>query len=216
MSDNTEFPTADRLQELRQKGLVSYSTRSGACLLVAALSVAALAVPSVLKQFSDLFLLRGTSADWNGVGTVLRDIALRWLLVPAAISLVVLTVWGLFQTRFLVNPGLSSLDFSRLLSLEALAPRSLMRRLGSALFGFFVASLGALFLLKMVGVQIFRSLHRYGAEQTVASLQELNAILPILILISSLTALMLLLVEKLRFALANRMSRKEVLAEQQG
>lgn len=216
MSDATEFPTADRLHELREKGSVSYSSRSGSCLIVAALSLAALGAPSALAQFAALLSLDRSQVTWQGIGDALSGIMITWLLVPGVTAAALLVFWGFLQTRFLFNLGLISLDLARLLPKTSFSAGLVARRLGRALLTFLAAAFGALFLLKMVGHQIFRSMHQPTTTGVAVALGELMEILPIVILVSSLAALVLLMFEKLRFALSHRMSRKDVLAEQQG
>lgn len=216
MSDNTEFPTSDRIQELREQGIVSYSSRSGACLLIAALSVALLAGPSVSGQFLLLLKLDPMTVGWESSLQTLRHVVLIWLVVPLVMSMAVLVVWGLFQTRFLINPGLMSLDFSRLLTGKFLAPERIFRRAGITLAGLLTAAGLSFILLKTAGIQIFRTLHTAGGPSIAPVLGELREFLPVVILIGCFSALVLLLAEKLRFSLAHRMSRKEVLEEQKG
>ncbi len=216
MSDKTEWPTSDRIAELRTQGIVSYSNRSSACLVIAVLAIAGLAAPSLTTLFGDLLAFGAEAQSAVSIVEKFRATALTWIVAPAAGVAAVIIVWGLLQTRFLFHLGLISLDFSRLFPKTSLELPSVVERLAFLIASVLVSFVGAFFLLKILGIQIFRILHSAGDRAVLEALSTPVQLLPVVILIGIVGAVVFLLYEKLRFGMNNRMTRKEVLAERNG
>lgn len=216
MEDRTEWPTPERIAELREQGIVSYSSRSSACIAAAVLAVAALAAPSICDLVRDLLLTPVDPFPFSRLLEKVRVQLLTWIIAPACAVTAVVAIWGLLQTRFLFRLGLVSIDFSRLLPAVSRALPTFIERLAGLIMATLVSIVSAYVLLKIVGIQLFKILHDIRREALREAISTPFRLLPVVILISILAALIFFLYEKMRFAMRNRMSRKEVLAEKQG
>lgn len=216
MTERTEWPTADHISELRSQGQVSYSQRSAACVLLLALAITALSAPALLEEFKSFFDPALSAGGFAAVSARLRHVALVWIVVPLAISVTVVIVWGFLQTRFLFRLGLVSIDFSRLMPKGVGGVSSIVYRLSAVIASVLFASLGAFFALKVVGAQIFKILHEFSSASVQEALSTLPQLLPIVILVGAVGAVVFLLYGKLRFSMRHRMTRAQVLAERNG
>ena len=79
-----------------------------------------------------------------------------------------------------------------------------------------VAGVASTVLFRTVGQVYYGLIQMCSKEGANAVIADLSAILPLALMVGVLSAILLLAAEKVRFALNHRMSRKEVLAEQQG
>ncbi len=148
--DETEWPTARKLEHLRSQGIVPHS-RSAAFLMVAA--AAALTLWGLTGELSawwgEYRGLISTSAESGaqslGASRVETALApfLGFFLLPAIAGALGVLVLGMFQSRFLVRLGACGFDLSRVMSGKQLRGFS-GRSLGMLLRGYAVIAVVAL------------------------------------------------------------------------
>jgi flagellar biosynthesis protein FlhB len=216
VSDKTEWPTSDRILELRDKGIVSYSNTSALCVVIATLVCIFLAGGSVTEDLRKLFLSKLEFSQLAQYGILIRDLLIKLLLIPVLIVAVTILLWGFAQTRFLFRINLASLDLSRLSFKSPWTFAGIAARIGYLQISLVAVVLGMLALFRIVGVRFYSLLHDDSVAGAKGIISDFNHFLPILLLVFILLAAVMLMFEKLRFAMNNRMTRKEVLEDQQG
>lgn len=114
--EHTEWPTEKRLATLRSQGLVPLSAVSLRCLAaVVILSVVYLSLSSSeILLGGEAYLLSDDPAAALYFSAALGEHLLQVLLILSVSLFIFLSLWGLFQTRFLFHFGLLSFQASRL------------------------------------------------------------------------------------------------------
>lgn len=212
--DKTELPTAERIQELREKGVVSYSALSTALVVLLVLLGLYFQDLAIAAKFQAVIIQTQSVADLSKIFTVLQEICSGYLLAPALATLIAILLWGLVQSKFLFKMGLVSIDLSRLMPRCTFAITAILSALSKGIFTFFVALACTALIWSSFAVMILEMLHVHPEQAIVVFFEGIKHKLPLAVITIGFLILALFLVEKLRFALANRMTRKEVQAEQ--
>ena len=216
--ERTETPTTARLQELREQGIVPlsvFSSRSAATLLVLLSFLMLRTRFSVVVQALHDFVRGGAPEPWfqgENQHAVVAGV-LSILIVPASAAFIGAILCGLFQTRFLVLLSRVSP------ALERINPFAASRFLGiihGIIFGAATVLLlffFSLVLLRLIIVDILALLHQEAQNLLSASGRFFEAVLPLLILVLAFAGFFSWLTVRNRFFAAHRMTREEVLRE---
>jgi flagellar biosynthesis protein FlhB len=105
MSEKSEWPSASHLADLREQGIVPYSSFSTACIGTAALVISLYILEGRILSVIAKFRQQCAGDDFSLLQLFNRlesDLVVL-LLVPVLTVLVVRWLWGLLQTRFLFS-----------------------------------------------------------------------------------------------------------------
>jgi flagellar biosynthesis protein FlhB len=212
--DKTELPTAERIQELREKGIISYSARSSACIVLVALMVLYSRDAALIETLRNLVFQLQNVNDLNKLVTLSQQLFLLLLLAPMIVTVVVILLWGLVQSKFLFKMGLFSIDFTRLAPRCSFSLATLSRTLAKNLFTLFMAICCVGLIWTSIAVRALAMLQASPEKAVMSFFVGIGQGFPLAVIVLGFVSLVLLLIEKLRFALDNRMTRKEARSEQ--
>jgi flagellar biosynthesis protein FlhB len=154
-------------------------------------------------------------ASLSNVFTVLQQVLIGYFLAPALAAFLAIFLWGLVQSKFLFKMGLLSFDFSRLSPRCSFAVAGLLSNLSKNVLMFFLTFACMALIWRSFGVATLEMLQARPEQAVVGFFEKIKHQLPLVVILFGFLVLALLLMEKLRFAFAHRMTRKEVQAEQQ-
>jgi len=213
----TEWPSAHKIERLREQGLAPYNSMATACLVAAALFICGLFLSGILKETVSLLgtLLareRIPSVSPEEKKLVFHNVGLL-LCVPAGAAFAAFLLSGLLQTRFLFRLQSLAPAFNRLNPFKFPSGMAILRAAGTAglvhacallagaIFAYFALSdvIGLLnqgreFLLKWPG-------------------RSLRGVAPYALIALGLCFMAFWLLGKLQFSQRNRMSRLELAQE---
>ncbi len=216
MTERTEWPTAGKIRELRDRGIVHYSPGATACVVAAGLCFFARAasddVGGAVERYRAALALDEVTRGWWVMLETFGSLALGGMVVVALVACGAIAL----QTRAFLSLGLLGLRLERLWDLSALTPGAFLRRV--------LGALGVVVLGAVVAALVFSLFSRDMAallNDGVSSLEQkprawLDTSLPVLGGLLVLIAVPVWGVSRVRFLLRYRMTRAEVLREQGG
>lgn len=218
--DKREWPTRQRLEDLRKGGVVPYSKFVSRCLALACLAGAAPAAMRAFAEFTKEYLRQiNGAADSGAVFAMLNSAAelLRTVVIlPLALVVAVILMAGLFQTKFMLHGGNISFNLGRLPNFSGLTLRSL--------FGAAFWAVAALCLLCMGGAAVLYfclpaagELLNHEREYLFRWARAVSFSAVLCTLVASLIlALCALLMSRVAFMMRHRMSTEELDRESGG
>ena len=216
--EKTELPTPARLEELRGQGLVplsQFAMRSAGSLFVL-LSFLMLAAEAMQLIGGVREVLEKGAADCWWSESARRNVARSVVLLligPAVAALLGALLCGLFQSRFLVRFSRVAPRFERLNPFRLPAAGEVAADLASA-FVVVLLSLGiSAVLLRLVIADVLRIALEPPADALLLMGRFFQAVLPVLIPLLAFSAFGAWLFARRRFFASHRMSRQEVLRE---
>ena len=111
------FPSKEKLNSLRKKGIVYSSKFVLSISVLLAFSISMLVSKARLGKFFNTFKDAYSSLlikDFEQAKEIISPLLIQLFLFPSIIALAILLLLSLLQSRFLFNLGLISLDFSKL------------------------------------------------------------------------------------------------------
>ncbi len=217
--ERTEPPSSSRLQELREQGIVPYSSfasrTAGSLAVLISLMILAPQFAALFKtlleviQAGDPHPLLSTK---DQKPAQLMHAALVILAVPASAALLGAFAAGLFQTRFLfrmarVSPVLDRINPFRV-SIKGFFVR--IAFLGTSAFLSFLFSV---VLVRLVIREVFGLVHRDAGLIPSWLAPFFEGLLPIFVVVLSFSGFAALLISRRRFAEAHKMTRAEIAQE---
>jgi flagellar biosynthesis protein FlhB len=211
MSGKTEFPSAARLQELREQGLVPYSSLATSCWAMAALLIFLRASDSTLTE------LPTRTRALVDAELSMADFLLPYAELALAAALLLLIVQyalGLLQVKFLFRfeelmPKLSRVPLFSGKSAVSLFWRALLAPLALLAFAFVAVVLVAVSAGWIVGLLVVQR------DQLLAYVgQGWGQLVPAAAAILAIFGVLAWMLERIGFLYQHRMSRQELLAEQ--
>lgn len=211
--DKTEWPTQERLESLRDKGVTAYSpflSRLSGTLLAVVVLYASLEGPLEVRSFITELLNIATTLNTPGEYVLFEPLkafsftTLKLLIAPIAAYVVGSTVCGLFQTRFLF-----------------MHRPSRVRHTGAffASMTFLAGLIGAVtfsaFAFRFFTPEILRLVTRDDMALIESPRQLFRAALPIIILVGGAGALLSWMSSRAGFLRLHRMTKAEVIREMQ-
>lgn len=211
--DKTESPTPQRLRDLREEGITAFSRPSQYAIATGVVVVYFyLNRAGLSRLFTDLIALPAQSSRSHvleQLGLIAQQ-GLELLLFVLVTQVIMQSLWGLLQTRALIQPSLLSIDFGRLgnhfgISLGEIFSRMVKNALCFVLF--FVL----LILLLIMALWSIPTLMSYSPEEARGIFEGgLSTILIGWALLACALAVVTLMVEKVLFLRRHRMSRREI------
>jgi len=212
VTDKTESPTVERLQTLREKGIVPYSPFVSRCaggLLAIVVLYAFLEKPleakEALIEFYDLMTLsEPTVSTMLEPTSIISSRVIQFLVGPILAVVIGSLVAGMFQTRFLF-----------------LARPPKARHTGVIFTSLsFLLGLVAIFLLSLLAFRVMTpailSLYSLDEDTFLKTPQQLlQGVVPVIIVVGGVVALLGWSISRIGFYRLYRMSKTEIMREMQ-
>lgn len=204
--ERTEWPTSEKLEKLRESGIVPFSPFASACLGAVVLVISWYFMGGTLRKL--LTAWSGLADPLKPSGEVLPGIVMVFL-VPAAAVLAVCTLAALLQTRFLFRPGQLAPDFGRLNPFGKSPGQSVSRKFlhlwWESLFAL-GAGLAAVYLLASPVIGLLNHKREYVLKFFA---RQADALLPVFVLVFLVFTVLGVLAAHFSFRYAHRMTREE-------
>ena len=214
MSERTEWPSAEKLAQLREAGQASsssISTRSASG--AAALAALMLTLMRQSRSINDLIASLSTKPAGALLQELLR-VALPLILIPALCAFIAGFASTLFQTRFLYAPVRLSPRFIRNHSYHA-PVRAMAWNALIYLAILLVISACSAAICWLVGFDLLNCLNQSLIDGTDRLAQIWRTLLELAILLAIVLAALAAFVANLLFRHRNRMSRAELLSQRE-
>ncbi len=216
--EKTEDPTSTRLEELREKGIVTYSAfaaRSAGALVVL---ISLLALRGRAQELLDG--MRALVIENNprsilsgGMQTKLFSELFLILLAPALAALLGTFLAGLFQTRFLFRFGQASPSMARLNPFSVNSVGTVFYEIGLRVLAVFLSVLFAAVFLRLVVSDILGLANGSLLDLLPWLSHVVEAALPLFVPVLAFCGFLSWLFARQRFMRVHRMTREEVMRE---
>lgn len=210
--DKTEFPTAQRLKELREDGIVAYSERSQYFLATFTFLSFVYLTRDALKKILDAFFRYPITKQSEGLQPLAPLVvqATEYLLQGTLLVVACLCLWGVFQTLALFAPHLLSMRFERFtqnfsFSASSLVPRCLRTLLTAFIL---IVVFGLCLALVMWSLPVLFAYEPVRGGEMLE--QKVKKGVLALLLLSGFFAVLSLFVDRYAFLFRHRMSRREI------
>ncbi|NMC61690.1 MAG: EscU/YscU/HrcU family type III secretion system export apparatus switch protein [SAR324 cluster bacterium] len=216
--DRTEPPTSSHIEELREQGIVPYSSFAARCASALIVIFSVLALKDHFKVLLGSFQSIASVRDLNmiigeGVQNGLSHELLVLLLVPAIAAITGALLAGLFQTRFVFRLSQISPNMSRLNPFAIRGILNILKECGFRFLLVFLSGVFATFLFRIMVTDILMLINKDPGEVIYSMWKLFEATLPIFILVIAFSGFLSWLLARNSFFQAHRMTREEVLKE---
>jgi len=216
--DRTEAPTSSRLEELREQGIVPYSSFAVRCASALIVIISVLTLKGHFKALLSSFQSMAATKDLNmligeGVQNGFYHELIVILIVPAMASIIGALLAGLFQTHFVIRFSQLSPDMTRLNPFAVRGILGIFKECGSKFLLVFLSMIFSMFLFRVVVTDILMLINK-DLDDLIDSVWKLfEAVIPIFIPVIAFSGFLSWLLARNSFSQAHRMTREEVLKE---
>lgn len=210
--ERSEWPTQERIKELRRRGIVAKSAYACSCSAVLGLIVGLIICEDACKAlFSANLIDTSIFSDAHTRNRLLENLT-QVLVVPLFLATATYFVCGLLQTKFMFNFSLLW-DASRLNPFKSLLPISLFKSLIFALLSGLACLLVSYLIWNQLAAKVLGVLNADASYLAQWGKQFAQGILPATAIFLLLSAVCAYFVARLMFTLQHRMSREEIKRE---